>query len=228
MPKQPIEPALFDFLRELKENNDRAWFEANKERYRTELRDPVLDFISAFAEPLAKISPHFVADPRANGGSLFRIYRDTRFSKDKTPYKTNVGAHFRHSAGKDAHAPGFYLHLEPGTCFAGCGIWRPDSDTLGKIRDAIVAKPSEWKRITTAKAFVKTFELRGEALKRPPRGHDAEHPYIEDLKRKDFVAITSFPETDATKPGFLKTFAAISRTGAPFVEFLSKAVGVAF
>ena len=113
MTTQPISPALFDFLRALRANNERPWFEANKARYREEVRDPMLDFIAAFAGPLAEISPHFRADPRPNGGSLFRIYRDTRFSKDKTPYKTNVGAHFRHAAGRDAHAPGFYLHLEP-------------------------------------------------------------------------------------------------------------------
>ena len=111
MTSHPITPALFEFLRDLKASNERQWFEANKERYRTEVRDPVLDFIVAFAQPLKKISPHFLADPRANGGSLFRIYRDTRFSKDKTPYKTNVGAHFRHAAGKDAHAPGFISTL---------------------------------------------------------------------------------------------------------------------
>ena len=138
MTAHPIKPALFDFLRELKANNERPWFEENKARYRAEVQGPMLDFIQAFAEPLAEISPHFRADPRANGGSLFRIYRDTRFSKDKTPYKTNVGAHFRHEAGKDAHAPGFYLHLEPGMCFAGCGVWHPDSPTLGRIRDAIL------------------------------------------------------------------------------------------
>ena len=112
--------------------------------YRAEVRDPMLDFIAAFGEPLAAISPHFRADPRPNGGSLFRIYRDTRFSKDKTPYKTNVGAHFRHTAGKDAHAPGFYLHLEPGACFAGCGVWHPDGPTLAGIRDTIVERSDEF------------------------------------------------------------------------------------
>ena len=137
MTTQPITTALFDFLRDLRENNDREWFQANKGRYLAEVRDPMLDFIGAFAAPLAEISPHFVADPRPNGGSLFRIYRDTRFSRDKTPYKTNAGAHFRHAAGKDAHAPGFYLHLEPGMCFAGCGVWRPDGPTVTKIREAI-------------------------------------------------------------------------------------------
>ena len=228
MTSQPITPALFDFLRDLEASNERQWFEANKERYRTEVRDPVLDFIVAFAQPLKKISPHFPADPRANGGSLFRIYRDTRFSKDKTPYKTNVGAHFRHAAGKDAHAPGFYLHLEPGTCFGGCGIWHPDNHTLSRIRGAIIDRPDEWKRITNAKAFRETFELMGESLKRPPRGYDPEHPLMEYLKRKDFVAITSFSEADAIRPDFLNRFTAIARKGSTFVGFLSQAVGVPY
>ena len=228
MTAQLITPTLFDFLRELGANNERPWFEENKARYRAEVRDPMLDFIQAFAEPLAEISPHFRADPRANGGSLFRIYRDTRFSKDKTPYKTNVGAHFRHEAGKDAHAPGFYLHLEPGMCFAGCGVWHPDSPTLGRIRDTIVEKPEEWTRITTGAEFCQTFRLAGEALKRPPRGYDPEHPLIEDLKRKDFVVIADVGETEAVRPDFLDRFAAIARAGADFTSFLCKAVGVPF
>ncbi len=228
MSAQPIAPALFDFLRALKANNERPWFEENKARYRAEVQDPMLDFIQAFAEPLAEISPHFRADPRRNGGSLFRIYRDTRFSKDKTPYKTNVGAHFRHEAGKDAHAPGFYLHLEPGTCFAGCGVWHPDGATLARIRDAIVERPQEWTRITTSGDFCGTFRLAGEALKRPPRGYDPDHPLIEDLKRKDFVAITDFPEDEATRPDFLDRFAGIARAGADLTAFLCKAVGVPF
>ena len=189
MTTQPITTALFDFLRDLRENNDREWFQANKGRYLAEVRDPMLDFIGAFAAPLAEISPHFVADPRPNGGSLFRIYRDTRFSRDKTPYKTNAGAHFRHAAGKDAHAPGFYLHLEPGMCFAGCGVWRPDGPTVTKIREAIDVERDAWTRVTTARDFTETFELEGDSLKRPPRGYEADHPLVEDLKRKDFVAV---------------------------------------
>ena len=228
MTAQLITPALFDFLRELGANNERPWFEENKARYRAEVRDPMLDFIQAFAEPLAEISPHFRADPRANGGSLFRIYRDTRFSKDKTPYKTNVGAHFRHEAGKDAHAPGFYLHLEPGMCFAGCGVWHPDSPTLGRIRDAIVEQPEAWTRITTGADFCRTFRLAGEALKRPPRGYDPEHSLIEDLKRKDFVVIADVEEAEAVRPDFLDRFAAIARAGGVFTDFLCKAVGVPF
>ena len=228
MTTQPITPALFDFLRDLKANNERPWFEANKARYRAEVRDPMLDFIAAFGEPLAAISPHFHADPRPNGGSLFRIYRDTRFSKNKTPYKTNVGAHFRHTAGRDAHAPGFYLHLEPGACFAGCGVWHPDGPTLAGIRDAIVDRPDEWQRITTAGAFLGTFELTGESLKRPPRGYDPDHPLIDDLKRKSFVAVTRFPEAEACQADFLDRFAGIARTGTGFMAFLARAVGVPF
>lgn len=223
-----IKPAFFDFLRELKANNERSWFADNKARYVAEVRDPMLDFIAAFAEPLAEISPHFVADPRANGGSLFRIYRDTRFSPDKRPYKTNAGAHFRHVAGKDAHAPGFYLHLEPDSCFAGCGVWHPDGEALTQIRNAIADNPAGWKRLTQARTFRDTFTLMGQSLKRPPRGHDAAHPLIEDLKRKDFIAGTTFHETDAIQPDFLSRFVQIVRNGAGFVEFLSRAVGVPF
>lgn len=223
-----FQPAFFDFLRQLKANNERAWFEANKARYHADVREPMLDFIAAFAEPLVDISPHFVADPRANGGSLFRIYRDTRFSLDKTPYKTNAGAHFRHVAGKDAHAPGFYLHLEPDSCFAACGIWHPGGEALAAIRTAIADDPAAWQRVTQAKTFRDTFTLRGQSLKRPPRGFDAAHPLIDDLKRKDFIAGTTFHEADAIQPDFLQRFARLARTGAAFVGFLSRAVGVPF
>ena len=228
MSVQPIPPALFDFLRELRANNERPWFEKNKERYREVVRDPMLDFIAAFAGPLGEISPHFRADPRPSGGSLFRIHRDIRFSKDKRPYKTNVGAHFRHSAGKDAHAPGFYLHLEPDACFAGCGIWRPDGPALNCIRNAIVARPDEWRRVATGREFSGTFKLTGESLKRPPKGFDPGHPLIEDLKRKSFVAIAHISEAEVCAPNFLERFTVIARTGAGITAFLAGAVGVAF
>ena len=121
---------FFEFLEDLKANNNSEWFKANKERYIDEVRTPLQQFVLDFAPHLKKISPHFVADPRPVGGSIFRIYRDIRFSKDKTPYKTHAAAQFRHKGGKDVHAPGFYLHLAPGEVFAGFGIWRPDSPSL--------------------------------------------------------------------------------------------------
>ncbi|MGH8875660.1 MAG: DUF2461 domain-containing protein, partial [Acidimicrobiia bacterium] len=122
-------PALFSFLRDLEANNEREWFKANKDRYERHVKEPALQFVADIAPHLRRISTHLVADPRPAGGSLFRIQRDTRFSKDKSPYKTYVGIRFGHEAGGDVHAPGFYLHLEPGSCYFGMGVWQPDTPT---------------------------------------------------------------------------------------------------
>ena len=162
------------------------------------------------------------------GGSLFRIYRDTRFGKDKTPYKTNAGVHFRHVAGKDVHAPGFYLHLQPGSVWAGVGIWRPDGTAVTAIRDAISEKPDLWKKAISGKAFRADFDLGGDSLKRPPRGYDPEHPLIEDLKRKDFIASTELTQADACDPKFMARFAALCRKTGPFQRFLCDALGVPY
>ena len=193
---QYFKPALFVFLRELVDNNDRVWFKANQERFERDVREPALDFIGDMAGPLAKISPRFDADTRKVGGSLFRIQRDTRFSKDKTPYKTHVGIHFRHAATKeDVHAPGFYLHLEPKGCFAALGLWHPSTVHANAIRQAIVDDPGGWKGVSRQKRFKDVYgELEGESLKRPPRGFDPDNPLIDDLKRKDFIASTRFTQ----------------------------------
>ena len=217
-------PALFGFLRELEANNDRDWFAANRARYVAEVRDPMLDLIAGFAPHLERISARYVADPRPNGGSLFRIHRDIRFSNDKRPYKTNAGAHFRHEAARDAHAPGFYLHLEPGGVFAAGGVWHPDGPALAKIRGAIADDAAGWRRVTSAKALGPRGELAGEALKRPPRGFDPEHPLIEDIKRKDFFALARFAEDEACAPGFMGTFAEACTTFAPLARFLTRAL----
>ncbi len=192
MAKTPnFSPTFLQFLTDLGANNNREWFAENKGRFEAEVKAPLLNFISDFGPKLEGISEHFVADPRGNGGSMFRIYRDTRFSKDKTPYKTNAAAQFRHIAGKDVHAPGFYLHIEPTEVFAGCGIWRPDSTALKKIRDAICDDPAAWKKVINRKAFKDRFKLGGASLKRPPRGYDPEHALIEDLKRNaDLLTVT--------------------------------------
>ena len=215
-------PALFGFLRELKENNSRDWFEQNRERFERDVREPLIQFVVDFAPHLRKISPHYVADPRPNGGSLFRIYRDTRFSKDKTPYKTNAGLHFRHAAGKDVHAPGFYLHLEPDEVFTGCGLWHPESLVLAKVRDAIVASPRAWQSIKAK--LPDGFSIEGERLARPPRGYDAAHPLIDDLRLKDITLYVQLQEADACAPGFLERFVEICRASAPFMRFLTEAL----
>jgi uncharacterized protein (TIGR02453 family) len=222
--KPSFTPELFAFLADLREHNDREWFAANKHRYESALLEPALDFVADFAPHLAKISPHLRADPRPSGGSLFRIYRDTRFSKDKSPYKTNVGIHFRHEAAKDAHAPGFYLHLSPDEVFAGGGIWHPDTATALRIREAIVTDSDGWQRATRAGAFAKTFTLGGDSLRRPPAGFDAGHPFVDDLKRKDFFGWTRLSEEQVTAPGFVAEYARLCRSVWPLMRFLCEAL----
>lgn len=224
----PFGPELFAFLRELAANNRRDWFSEHKDRHEAEVKEPALGFISAFGPHLAEVSRHFLAIPKAAGGSLFRIHRDTRFAADKRPYKTHLGIQFRHRQGRDVHAPGFYLHLEPGTSFVGLGLWRPDARSLAAIREGLVADPDGWREVTTAPAFASRFRLGGESLKRPPRGFDPAHPLVEDLKRKDFIASAELAEEEVLDPGFPGRFVADCRAGAGFVRYLCDAVGVPF
>jgi uncharacterized protein (TIGR02453 family) len=220
---------FFAFFRELKAHNERAWFEANKQRFRDSVQAPMSGFIAAMAPRLAKISRHFVADPRPNGGSMFRIYRDVRFSKDKRPYKDHAACHFRHAAGRDVHAPGFYMHFGPDEVFFGGGLWTPPPDALAKVREAIAAKPAAWRKATEDKAFRNAFDgVRGEALTRPPRGFDPEHPLIEDIKRKSFYAMREESPKLAQSPALLgevtETFKALS----PLMKYLCGALEVPY
>ena len=224
-------PRTFAFLRELAADNDRAWFSANQERFENDVRGPALHFIEEFSEPLRRISPHFVADARKVGGSLFRIQRDTRFSKDKTPYKTHVGIQFRHVVTKgDVHAPGFYLHLEPGgASFAAVGLWRPATADATAIRQAIVDDPAGWRRSVRQGRFAATYgTLEGESLKRPPRGFEPDHPLVDDLRRKDFIASTRLRQSDITSPDFLATYTATVKDAVPFMRFLCGALDLGF
>lgn len=222
-----VTPRTFAFLRQLAANNDRGWFEANKPRYLAEVRDPMLRFIADFAPRLARISKHMVADPRPVGGSLFRIYRDTRFAKDKSPYKTHVGLSFRHEAGRDVHGPVFYLHLEPGTVFAAAGMWHPPAEAVKQVRDAIVEHPEAWKRATRGRRGV-ALDEDGGALKRPPRGYDPAHPFVDDLRRTSFTSSASFTQRDACAADFPASVGAAFQSKLPLVEFLTAAVGLRF
>ena len=229
MAKKPhFSPKLFKFLRDLAANNDREWFNAHKAQYVDHVQGPLLAFIGDFAPRLTKISSHYVADPKPVGGSMFRIYRDVRFSKDKSPYKTAASAQFRHEEGKGVHAPGFYLHLEPGSVFAGFGSWRPDATTANRFRDAIVGGAAGWKRAVNSKAFHATCRLSGESLKRPPRGYDPNHPLIEDLKRKDFIAVADFTQKDACAADFMDRFTSVCKSASPFMRFLAKAIDMPY
>jgi uncharacterized protein (TIGR02453 family) len=216
------------FLHQLAQNNQRDWFQANKDRYESLVRTPALDFIDAMSPELNKISDQFNAIAKKSGGSLMRVYRDTRFSKDKTPYKTNIGIQFRHVLGKDVHAPGFYLHIEPDACFLGAGIWHPESKTLAKIRDFITDNPAAWQKALEHKPFKRSFELAGDSLKRPPRGYPADHPLIDDLKRKDFIAIRSFDCKKIEAGNFIGFVRKGFADTEPFMRYLCTAVEVNF
>ncbi len=228
MPKRHFTPSLFTFLKDLDANNEREWFHEHKDRYLNSVQEPAMEFIIDFKPKLEKISPHFTAEAKTVGGSLFRIQRDTRFSKDKTPYKQNTGMQFRHEAGKDAHAPGFYLHLQPGECYAGVGLWRPETKVAYQIREHIAEHPAEWKKATQGKRFTDVWKLSGESLVRTPKGFDDDHPLIEDLKRKDFIASTRLTQKQITSEGFLDEYTKLNKRAAPFMEFLCEAVGVPF
>ncbi len=221
-------PELFAFLRDLSANNDREWFTANKPRYVADVQEPALAFVEDVGVRLPELSRHFVADARTTGGSLFRIHRDVRFSKDKSPYKTNIGIQFRHARSRDVHAPGFYLNLEPDRVFMACGSWRPDRDTLHAFRTAIAAKPGRWRAVIDEPPFSEHFTLGGESLKRPPAGFDRDHPQIEDLKRKDFIASVALTEADVTGDGFLDQFLELCGAADPFMRFLCESARVAY
>ena len=155
---------------------------------------------------------------------MFRIYRDVRFSRDKSPYKTQAAAQFRHEFGRSAHAPGFYLHLAPDEVFAGIGLWGPDTPTLTRIREAIVANPGRWRRIVHEPGFASTFNRHGRSLKRAPKGFPTDHPLLEDLKRKDHIASLPFAREQTFRSDFLGLFADACRRSSDYMQFLTRAV----
>lgn len=213
-------PDFFRFFREIKKNNHREWFQANKERYETVVKAPCLALIEAVGPGLHKISAQVVADPRPVGGSMFRIFRDIRFSKDKSPYKTHAGIHFSHRGNtEECHYPGFYLHLEPGESGIYAGVWQPDTPRLQRVREAIASKPQAWKRVKEG------WTLYGDSLKRVPSGFDPDHLLAEDLKRKDFLIEESVSDAQVTSPDFVKTFLKKCQEMEPFNAFLAKAMG---
>ena len=212
------------FLRALARNNDREWFKARQQRYEQAILEPSLAFIAAMEKPLGKFAPMYRAVPKKVGGSLMRIYRDTRFGKDKSPYKTNIGIQFRHEMGRDVHAPGFYLHIEPGQLFLGAGSWHPASDALALIRAGIDERPGEWKRAIGAKKFRDRYELAGDSLKRPPRDYGPDHLLIKDLKRKDFIGIAEYDEAMIYSADFVDYVAAAFKGARPLVRFLCESL----
>lgn len=221
-------PSTFAFLEELSAHNNRAWFEANKDRYESLVRTPALEFIAAMAPELAAFAPNFRADPRKMGGSLMRVFRDTRFARDKTPYKTNIGIHFRHALGKDVHAPGFYVHIAVDECFLGAGCWHPEAAMLGRIRDLIATEPKRWFAARDHRTFRAVWSLAGDSLTRPPRGYAADHPAIDDLKRKDFIGLAPLAAETLGAPDLVNRVAGSFAAAAPLMTFLCRAAGVPY
>jgi len=219
---------LFRFFEDLQRNNNRAWFSDSKDRYLESVAHPMGNFIVAMQPRLKAISPHYVADPKPHGGSMFRIYRDVRFSKNKAPYKTHVACQFRHEAGKDVHAPGFYVQLGADDVFFGGGIWKPAARELNCIRDFIADNVRSWARISNAKKIVELGGITGESLQRPPRGFDAEHVHIEDLKRKSFYVMAESTPSAALKPDFIDQVTDVFNRTAPLNRFLCDALDLPF
>jgi uncharacterized protein (TIGR02453 family) len=215
-------PALFAYLRDLKAHNNREWFEAERERYVRDVEGPMLAFINDLKPRLAVISRAISVDARRMGGSMYRIYRDTRFSPDKTPYKTHVAATFRHEKRKQAPSvPGFYLHLEPGDCVGGGGIYHPDMPSLTKIRLAMVRDEKAWAAVKKTK-----IDIEGDTLSRAPAGFDPSHRFIDDLRRKDLYCLVPFSQRDVCSPDFADRYVESCQTVAPLVEFIAKALGL--
>lgn len=224
-PEARFTPEFFRFLRELAKNNNKAWFTANKRRYENSVRDPSFAFVRAVGPKLESVSRHLVADPRPVGGSVMRIYRDIRFSRDKSPYKTAVGIHFSHegTGAEEEHLPGFFLHLAPGDSWLYAGMWQPEPPRLQQIRKALVDHSADWKKVRAS-----VPEIEGETLKRPPPGFDPNHPMIEDLKRKGFTSGLAIQESVVTSRDFADQFISLCRSLDPLNRFLAKAIGVAY
>lgn len=217
-----LHPQTLKFLSNLKKNNNKEWFDKNKPLYESVKND-----VTAVAADVIKEVSKFDASVAATDPkkSVFRIYRDIRFSKDKTPYKTNMGFYMS-KGGIKLPTAGYYIHLQPGESFLGGGIWMPEGEQLNKIRQEIDYNFSNFKKILNAPSFKKTFgELSTESkLSRPPKNYEENNPAIEFLKLKSFTAGASLTDAQVLSPGFVKEAAKILKTLHPFISFLNQAV----
>ena len=211
-----------DFLKRLDANNDRDWFNANKAAFQS-ANDNVIALTGELIGRIAKFDPEVGSlDPKS---CVFRIYRDVRFSKDKSPYKTNLGA-FIAPGGKKTMSPGYYFHIQPRMFFAAAGKHMPDASELLKIRNAVATNTKEFLKIVEGGSFKKRFgELDGDRLSRPPKGFDPEHPAIEYLKLKSFTVSEEFSSKDALSKDYSKMLADSFKAAYPLVVFLRKALG---
>jgi uncharacterized protein (TIGR02453 family) len=218
----------FRFLRALARNNRREWFQQHKGEYEQYLRAPFQRLLTDLQPDLAAISLQFRADPRPVGGSLFRMHRDTRFANDKTPYKAHAGARLFHQRHREVDSPSFYLHVQPGHCFVGAGLWHPESETRRRIRQFIADNPEAWRRAVHSPSFRRRFTLGGEMLQRAPRGYPVDHPLIEDLKRQSFVGSIALADEVVLGPALRRSVASALVGLAPLVDYLCASLDIEF
>ena len=213
-------PGTLRFLRALKRNNNREWFAARRDVYEREVREPMLALIERLARDFPTFAPEIVASPKT---SLYRIYRDTRFSEDKSPLKTQVAASFRWRGADKGRAAGLYLEVNPGWVWMGGGFYAPEPQDLVRIRAHIANTFPAIRRITHASAFRRAVgELDGERLSRVPRGFAKGDPAAEFLKFRYFLAGCEFPPEFATDARFYPTLVRTYRAIMPLVRFLNE------
>ena len=224
-------PATFQFLQDLARNNQKPWFEAHRDVYERELREPMRRLVAALDARLAAIAPEIVGDPKR---SMFRIHRDVRFSANKAPYKTNAGAWlYHHDAGRkvgregEGGGAGFYFHIDATTCFMAGGIWMPAPPALLRIRAAIAVQPTVLTRLTSAPSFRRRFDGVSEEVKlsRVPRGFPSDHPAAEWLKLQSFTASARIEPGVVTSPRLIDGLCRDFELLVPLVRWLNRALG---
>ena len=216
--------ATLAFLDDLQANNNREWFAKNKARYEQSFIQPALELIRQLEKPLAKLTPMLRVEAKKMGGSLMRIYKDTRFSNDKTPYKTNIGIQFRHSAGKDVHAPGIYLHIANDECFVGAGSWKPEAETLKRIREHMLQNPTQYTKAISNKRFSSLYSLFEDRLKSAPRGYAKDHPLIDELRRRSFIGGANLSAAQIQSKQLIELILERIRAAKPLMTFLCEAI----
>ena len=220
MPNPGFTPATLAFLRALKRNNDREWFKARKDRYERDVREPMIQVIERLAVDFKKFAPELVASPKA---SLYRIYRDTRFSGDKTPLKTNVAANFPWRGLHRHQGAGLYFEIAPAWVWIGGGMYAPEPAQLAKVREHIAETFPEIRTLSRARAFVTHFgTLDGAKLTRVPRGYPADHPAADFLRHKQFLAGRELPADFATRDDFYGELLATFKAAVPLIRFLNE------
>ena len=218
-----LQPSSLKFLKDLEKNNNKPWFEGHRKQYETTKTDfhffidALIKKIAVFDKPIGDL---------LSKNCTFRINRDVRFSKNKSPYKNNMAGYFN-KAGKKGIGAGYYFHLQPGKSFAAAGIWMPEPAVLGKIRQEIDYNFEEWKKIINTSVFKKNFPAgleSGESLSRPPKGYDINNPAIHYIKMKNFVVIKSFTDSGIMSKDAVNDIANTFKALKPMIDFFNRAI----